>query len=371
MSADHTQETSVSTLRYCKQLTAQATLLACASLALLLASATLHAQALNPALQPVSGSQTKSYPALKKSKFVLGLSNISVVNTWRVQMIEEAKHEATQHAEIAQLVVTDAGGSASKQVADIEDLVARKVDALLVTAGSEDAVAGAVDKAYRAGIPVVIFSSDVNTQSYTTKILGDDAAFGKTGAEFLVKALQGKGKIVGVRGISGNSIDNDRWAGAMAVFQANPGIKVVATGFGNWAYDKGKQVCEALITAHPDLDGIWSSGGAMTQGCAEVLLENKLKLVPMTGEGNNGFLRIWQEMQLDSIAPQYPTWFGQQAVVAALRVLKGQSVAKDYLLRPPPITKDQVKSLYRADLNDAYWVGSSLPDAELKKIYSK
>lgn len=343
--------------------------------ALFVASATFAAAEssieLNPAIQPVEGSKTQSYKPSKKDSFVIGLSNISVVNTWRVQMIEETKYEATLHPEIKEMIVTDAGGDASKQVSDIENLLERGIDALLVAPGSEVALNGVLDKAYKSGIPVIIFSSNAGPANYTIKILGDDRAFGTAGAEFLVKALGGKGNIIGIRGISGNSIDNDRWAGAEDVFKKNPDIKIVDTGFGDWSYDKGKQVCESLLTAHPDVVGVWSSGGAMTQACAEVLNENGLPQIPMTGEGNNGFLRIWQEMKLTSVAPQYPTWFGQQAVIAALRVLKGQPVAQDYLLRPPAITVDDVAKYYRSDLNDSYWVGSSLPDASLQKIYAK
>ena len=312
---------------------------------------------LNPSVQAVEGSKTQTYEASKKKSFVLGLSNISVVNTWRVQMMEEAKYEATLHPEIKEMIVTDAGGDASKQVSDIEDLLARGIDALLVAPGSEVALNGVLDKAYKSGIPVIIFSSNAGPENYTVKILGDDKAFGAAGADYLVKALNGKGNIIAIRGISGNSIDNDRWTGVEEVLKANPDIKIIDTAFGDWAYDKGKQVCESLLTAHPDVAGIWSSGGAMTQACAEVLNENGLPLVPMTGEGNNGFLRIWQEMKLTSVAPQYPTWFGQQAVIATLRVLEGQPVAQDYLLRPPAITSDDVAKYYRDDLNDSYWVG--------------
>ncbi|HEV7254116.1 MAG TPA: ABC transporter substrate-binding protein [Mesorhizobium sp.] len=326
---------------------------------------------LNPALSPVQGSPMVDRPASTKDKFVLGFSNISVVNTWRVQMVEELKHEASLHPEIADLIVADAGGDVNKQVADIESLITRGVDALLVAPGSEVALNGALDKAHDAGIPVIIFSSNATPKNYTVKLLADDAQFGRDGAKYLAEAMGGKGNILSIRGISGNSIDNDRWRGVEEVLADYPDIKVLDQGFGDWAYDKGKQVCESLLIAHPDVQGIWSSGGAMTQACAEVAEENGLPLVPMTGEANNGFLRIWKEKDLQSVAPISPTWFGQQGVVAALRVLKGAPIAKDNLVNPAPITKDQIDQYYRPDLSDAYWVGSTLPDEKLREMYGK
>jgi ribose transport system substrate-binding protein len=338
-----------------------------------LASTSVLAQVaeLNPALSPVQGSPMVDVPASKKEKFVLGFSNISVVNTWRVQMVEELKQEASLHSEISEMVVSDAGGDVNRQVSDIESLVARGVDALLVAPGSEVALNNALDKAHDAGIPVIIFSSNATPKNYTVKLLADDAQFGRDGAKYLAETLGGKGNVLAVRGISGNSIDNDRFRGVEEVFAGHPDIKIVDQGFGDWAYDKGKQVCESLLIAHPDVQGIWSSGGAMTQACAEVAEENGLPMIPMTGEANNGFLRTWKEKDLQSVAPISPTWFGQQGVIAALRVLKGAPIAKDNLVNPAPIMKDQIDQYYRADLNDSYWVGSTLPDDKLLELYKK
>jgi len=326
---------------------------------------------LNKALSPVEGSPMVDRPASEKDKFVLGFSNISVVNTWRVQMVEELKSEASLHEQISEVVVADAGGDVNKQVADIESMITRGVDALLVAPGSEVALNNALDKAYDAGIPVIIFSSNATPKNYTVKLLADDAQFGRDGAKYLAEALGGKGNVISIRGISGNSIDNDRWRGVEEVFKDYPDIKVIDQGFGDWAYDKGKQVCESLLIAHPDVQGVWSSGGAMTQACAEVAEENGLPTIPMTGEANNGFLRTWKEKNLESVAPISPTWFGQQGVIAALRVLEGAPIAKDNLVNPAPITKDQIDEYYRPDLSDAYWVGSTLPDAKLLEMYKK
>ncbi|MGV3550956.1 substrate-binding domain-containing protein [Rhizobium sp.] len=326
---------------------------------------------LNSALSPVEGSPVVDKAASTKEKFVLGFSNISVVNTWRVQMVEELKYEASLHPEISEMLVSDAGGDVNRQVADIESFIARGVDALLVAPGSEVALNGALEKAYDAGIPVIIFSSNATPKNYTVKLLADDAQFGRDGAKYLVEALGGKGNIISIRGISGNSIDNDRWRGVEEVIKDYPDIKVIDQGFGDWAYDKGKQVCESLLIAHPDVQGIWSSGGAMTQACAEVIEENGLTMIPMTGEANNGFLRTWKEKDLKSVAPISPTWFGQQGVIAALRVLKGAPIAKDNLVNPAPILKDKIDAFYRADLSDAYWVGSTLSDEKLKEMYKK
>jgi ribose transport system substrate-binding protein len=348
-------------------------LLTGASMALALAAPAFAQDALGlrPDVQVMPNAHDVAEKPAKTGPFKIGFSNISIVNTWRVQMVAETKYEASQHKEISRFFVTDAGGSVNKQVSDIQDLIARGIDALIIAPGSETALNPAITRAYKKGIPVIIFSSDVKTPNYTSKILSDDAYFGRVGAEYLVKALNGKGKLIALRGIAGVSIDDDRWNAAQEVFKKYPDIQIIGSDYGDWAYDKGKRICETMVAAHPQIDGIWSSGGAMTQGCAEVLKENNRPLVPMTGEGNNGFLRTWDTMKLHSVGPISPTWSGAEAVIAALRVLEGKPLKSDYTSRPTPITDATIAAAFKPNLNDSYWVGSILPDATLTKMYGK
>lgn len=325
---------------------------------------------LNDGLKPAEAAKDVSQ-AKKDGPYRIGVSNISVANSWRVQMIEEARFQASQMQDVKDFIVTDAGGDVNKQIADVEDLIARKVDALVIAAGSETALNPVIAKAADAGIPVIAFSSDVTSDRYSIRLLADETYFGRVGGEFLVKTLGGKGKIIGLRGIAGIAADQQRWDGAKSAFDEAPGIEVLDTVQADWAYDKAKAACENLLIAHPKIDGIWSSGGAMTQACAEVFREAGLPLVPMSGEGNNGFLRIWKEYGLDSNAPLYPTWIGAEAVKAAVLLLSGAPMKSDYMLRPEPIAKDAIDTFYRPDLNDSYWVGSILPEETLKKTFGK
>jgi ribose transport system substrate-binding protein len=323
------------------------------------------------AVTPAAGAVDVVIKPSEKDRFTIGFSNISVVNTWRVQMVEEAKYEASLHPEIAEFLVTDAGSSVNKQISDIEDLMARGIDALVVAPGSETALNPVLERVYDAGIPVVIFDADASPARYTSKIIADERYFGEVGAAFLVEAMGGKGDIIGMRGIAGHAADTDRWEAANDVFARYPDIKVVDSAFADWAYDKGKQVCETLIAAHPEVDGIWSSGGAMTQGCAEVLVESGLPLIPMSGEGNNGFLRAWKKLGFPSVAPISPTFMGAQGVVAALRALKGQPLKNGYTLKPTPITTAEIDNFIKPELGDSYWVGSTLPQNILEQIHGK
>ncbi|MEP3438891.1 MAG: ABC transporter substrate-binding protein [Hoeflea sp.] len=348
------------------------------ALATLLLASTAYAQtevALHPGLGPAEGAtivDASRYEARRDGKYTIGFSNVFTGNSWVVQLLEEAQWRANQFPEIERYIVTDANFDPSKQVADVEDMLAQGVDAIVINPTSPVAIVPVLERAYDAGVAVIIVAADAETDKVTVRILADQVKFGRDGGKFLAEAMGGEGNVIALRGIAGISVDTDRWAGAAEVFAQHPGIKVVGEVYAQWAYDQGRQACESLALAHPQIDGVWSSGGAMTQACVEVFNELGRDLVPMTGEANNGFFGAWKENQaagFDSIAPQNPTWMVAEGVAAAVAVLNGQEVYNEYQVVAEPYTSVDLDALYRPDLNDSYWVGSILPDGKLKELY--
>ena len=132
--------------------------------------------------------------------YVIGLSNYSLGNSWRVQMMEEARFEADNNPMIKELVTTEANGDTAKQIADIEDLIARGVDAICITASNPKALIPVVDKAMAAGIVVVDFDNVVDTDNITAHVIVNQIEFGRTQAKWLVEAMDGKGKVVAFNG---------------------------------------------------------------------------------------------------------------------------------------------------------------------------
>jgi len=307
-------------------------------------------------------------PYKKNPPWRIGFSNISVVNTWRVQMVAELKYEASKHP-IKQLLITDAGGNASKQISDIEDLLAKNVDALLVTPTSPDALVPVLTQAYHAGVVIIIFNAKVNTTNYTAFLAADEVEFGKIGGAWLNKQLHGKGNIVALDGIAGNSVSADRFNGAKSQF--GPGIKILAHQPADWAYDKGKAVMENLLAAYPHIDGIYSQGGAMSQGAVEAILAANRPLVPITAEGSNGFLKIWAARHLHSIGPDEPTWQSGLALQLAIKALQGQALVKFVPLPLPTITDATLHRYVRPDLPDSFWANTHLPEKVIDQLYKK
>ncbi len=307
--------------------------------------------------------------------FTIGFSEHTLGVSWRVQSNEEFRYAAQQNPDVKNFIVTQANGDVSKQIADIEDLISQKVDAILINAGSPKALIPVINKAAAAGIVVVDFDNTTESdKAYHLTI--DQEEFGRLGAEFLVKALDGKGKIVCFNGVKGTGVSAGRYAGAEKVFQEYPDIEILATVFGGWDYATAKKAMESLFAAYPTIDGIWSQGGAMSEAIMDAYFERGQMPPPITGEDNNGFFRAWSKAKemdpnFDSISASCPTWISAEAMRLAIKVLKGEEVQRTTFIPVPTITKDNMLEYYKPDLPSSYYCNTQLPDDIVKKLFDR
>lgn len=304
-----------------------------------------------------------------KDKFTIGFSDVSLVNAWRVQARKSAEIKAKEWG--VDLKITDAGGDAKKQISDIEDLLTQNVDALVVSPAAPKPLAPIIERAAGSGIPVILWSGRVDSDAYTSEVVADDRYFGEVGGQYLCTVLGGKGNVIALRGIAGISVETDRYDGAKAKMDAC-GLKIVGEEYGDWAFAKGKKAAESLLAAHSDIQGVWSSGADMTRGAIEAFQEAKRPLVPMTGEPLNGFLKVWKQDDLKSIAPPYEPWQGAEAVKLAILALQGKEISKDYVLKSPPITDETLDENIRPKLPDDFWIDQGyLNDHEIDELFPK
>lgn len=321
-------------------------------------------------LAPTTQEQTRPNQFKKAGTWRIGVSTPGVGNTWIVQMIQEMRHAAAQRKEIVEFVFTEANWQPAKQVADVEDLLTRKVDALILAPMSAGVGAPLADKAVKTGIPVVVFGAFGKAMPSTVEIGAGGEVFGRQGGEFLRRELKGKGSVWAIRGIAGVDEETLRYNGFRKALEGSE-IRITQEVFGNWSYARGKQVCENLVLSGNTVDAIWFSGAEMTRACIDVFKESGKPLVPMTGEGNNGFLRVWKATGVKSVAPQFTPGVGAALVRATVALLEGKPLYRAYFSAPPAITQAELDRHFRPDLNDAYWLPSTLPEATLKESFKR
>lgn len=298
-------------------------------------------------------------------------------NSWSVQFAEEAKYEAALRRElISDLYITDSEGSVEKQVANMELLLAKNPDIILVCPLSQTALIPVLERAKAKGIPVVFYGGFARTPEIadliTAEVSVDDVWFGRVLAEWFVEKLGGKGNIICLSGLAGSDVAEDRWLGAQEVFSKYPGIKILAHEYADWSYAKAKLVVTNLLPAFPKIDGVWADGASMAVGALDAFIEAGRPAPLITGEDYNGLFKRWIKEGLEIIAVAKPTYIGSEAILTALKILRGEAVPKHIDLMPPIIVSSaDAAKFVRWDLSDEFWCHTRLPDSILKMLFGQ
>lgn len=308
--------------------------------------------------------------ASAEDKIKVGYDIYFLGNSWSVQLYEEFKWNAeNKFADKIDVTYVDSEGDISRQIANLEDLIAQEVDVIITTPNDTTALNSTLQDAMDEGIKVILLCAGIDGDQYDTLITVDEVEFGRVGAQFIVDQLEGKGKVIALNGISGLSTSEQRWQGAKEVFEANPGIEVLAVEDANWDYATGKTVTSDLLAAYPQIDGVWSQGGAMTLGAIEAFQAANRPLVPMSGEDNNGLMKAWKELGSAGVGCAKPTWLARVAIEEAIKMMNGETVEKDQIYPVQTITTDEIDNYVHPDLSDDVWCGTELPVEVLQEIF--
>ncbi len=331
-----------------------------------------------PSEAPPAGGDTPTSsdaPAPEKTAYKIGFSNVWVGNTWGVQCVNELEAFLKNNEQVSEYYIYNADNDVNKQISDIEDLIAKGVDMLILQPISAESVAAVVEEAYDAGIVVVDCTSPLSdaTDKYNVSVVARDYDFGYVGAKWLCEQLGGEGNIVCLDGMAGLAPAVLRMQGAMDAFNEYPGIKVLASEYANWDYATAKPVMENLLAAYDDIDGIWSSGGDMTRAAVEVWADSGREWIPMMGEDCNGFLKLWNQYKPDGlscVATSLPTWLFAYGAELGLQILNGTYTGeKDIIVEIPTITNEQVGEFVREDLSDSFWCGTRMSEEDIQALY--
>jgi ribose transport system substrate-binding protein len=297
-------------------------------------------------------------------------------NTWAIQFTRELFEEAEKYGDlIAEIVHLDANLEIPRQISSLEDVVAKGVDAIVIDPVSPTALGGVLEMIKQKNIPVIAASSQIPLEQVTAWVGRNDYEYGKVTAIWLAEKMGYSGNIIALSGVAGNPVAEERWKGAKDVFDQHPGIKVLTRQFAEWGFAQAKGVMASLLPAYPQIDGVWSGGGAMTQGAMQAFQDAGRELVPMVGEANNGFLLDWMKASdqgFESIAFNNPTNHTAIALRLALKALRGEPIPIRVDANAPYILNLDTAKLYaRPDLADGYWVGTSLSEETLKEMWSE
>lgn len=288
-------------------------------------------------------------------------SNASASNSWRLAMTEHVRYEIRRNPQIEAFHETDANDDPNQQIRDIEGLLTKGCDVLLVSPATMEDLKAPLDKAMEQGVPVVLIDRRVAGENFVSYVSANNCTMGRLQAEWLVEELNGQGQIVLLSGVKGSSVAEDRMRCAREVFAQHAGIEELDQAYANWSPVDGKQaMANFLQTYDSQIDGIWSDG-SQGVGAVQAYLEAGKPVPPITGADINLFLKQWKQNGFPAVAVSYPARVGQLSVNVALDILTGKPVQHMVDMPQIVITQENLDQYVRMDLPDGYW-GDSDPE---------
>ena len=286
------------------------------------------------ALAAISLSAQADAPKVgQKATYKVGFAQAENNNPWRI-----AETKSMQDAAAAcgwQLIVTDAGGSAAKQVADVDSMIAQKVDLIVLPPREEKPLIPAVMKAKKAGIPVILVDRNVDQKvakagkDYVTFIGSDFVDQGRRAAEWLVKASGGNATIIELEGTTGSSPANDRKRGFDTEIKKHSGMKIVASQSGDFNRDKGRQLAQSLLQANPTATAIYAHNDEMAVGAITALEAAGKKpgkdVLVVSIDGTKDALTAIAAGKMGATVQSSP-FFGPISCATAQRSAKGEKI---------------------------------------------
>ncbi|ASS94642.1 ribose ABC transporter substrate-binding protein RbsB [Peribacillus simplex] len=252
----------------------------------------------------------------------VGVSISTLNNPFFVSLKDGIEKEAKEKG--MKVTVVDAQDDTAKQISGIEDLILQKVDVLLVNPTDSTAISSAVQSANEAGIPVITIDRSSDEGDIETFIASDNVAGGEMAAEYLVKELGEKAKVVELEGVSGASATRERGKGFHNI--ADKQLDVLTSQTAEFDRTKGLNVMENILQGNKDVQAVFAHNDEMALGAIEAIKAAGKDIIVVGFDGNDDALKAVENGELKATIAQQPALIGVEAVNAAEKILKGDKV---------------------------------------------
>lgn len=296
----------------------------------------------------LSGGCEKAQQTTASGKPRIALIMKSLANEFFNTMAEGAKKHQSAHADSYDLIVNGIKNETdlAQQVNLVEQMIARRVSAIVIAPADSKALVTVLKRASEAGILVVNIDNKLDAEvlkqaGLHVPFVGPDNRLGarKVG-EVLAKQLKPGDKVVIIEGIPTAFNGQQRRLGFEEAMKA-AGMNIISTQSGNWEMDKANTVAAALLSEHPDLKAILCANDNMALGAvAAIQAANKTGRVLVVGFDNIGAIRpMLADGRVVATADQHADQLAVFGIEAALKILKGQAPPEDQTTAVDLITK--------------------------------
>lgn len=278
--------------------------------------------------------------------YTVGIANFTLGGPYFNGMDKAIQAEAKDKG--VETISTDANGDAAKLASNVEDLISRGVDVVIVSGGPLESAPAVLSSLSSADIPVVLVDRKFQTGEYTSWIGPDNEAIGISNGKFLENALPDGGKVAIIKGgPADNSIGLARTEGVRSVLDKNGAFTLVeAPDFGNWSSDGGIAVMENLLASNSDLSAVACENDAMCLG-AQRAIDNAGLTDQIIIAGVDGQLEALQAIAAGGnyvvTGLNDANQIGRLGLNRALDILDGKDVEKDTVVDSTQITVDNAQ----------------------------
>ncbi len=279
------------------------------------------------------------------AKYVVGLSMNTLTNPFFVD-VKEGVEKAAKELNV-ELYVTDAQDDPATQMKDIENLITKKPDAIIIDPCDSDAIVSSVEACNEAGIAVLTMDRESNGGEVVSHIGYDAIKSGKLAGGYLVDALGGKGKIVELQGIMGTNVAQNRSKGFNEIMEQNPDMEIIARQVANFNRAEGMTVMENILQANEHIDGLYAANDEMLLGALEAIeAAGRLDEINMIGcDAIDDTIEAIKAGKVEATIAEPPFFLGKAMLQASYDYLEGKEIEPYVLLENKLVTKDNVEGL--------------------------
>lgn len=293
----------------------------------------------------------------KPEVFTIGVSQCSV-DAWREAANNEIGQEALFYNNL-NLVFKSVRDDSQQQIADIEQFIEDGVDLLIISPNESSALSPVVEKAYDAGIPVVLYDRKVDSDKYTAFIGGDNRQIGSIAGSYTLSIIDGRKRIALIRGTRGSTADTERYEGFVSVLdqQKISGAAIAVEEYANFTREDARKAMGEILSKTREEDPydlVFAFNDEMAAGVYDAYVEAGMKkpfimgidaLLAADGTGTIPYI-------LDGMIDAsfiYPT--GGNAVISlAHRILMGEPFERENILSTEMVNRTNVR-VYQTQVN--------------------
>ena len=273
-------------------------------------------------------------------KYVIGVSQCSE-DIWRDKLNNELVMSTYQHDNVT-LKFASANDNDRLQKQQIEQFIKEGVNLLIVSPNQIHTISSVIDKAYDAGIPVILFDRKTDSRKYTAFIGADNYEAGHEIGYFIGQQLEGKGNIAEICGLQASSPAIERNRGFMDALKNYPDIKVVARVYGDWIKESGVTAMDSiLVQSKESFQYVFAQNDRMALGALQSIKKHKIKGIKIVGIDAlpvpGGGMENVRDGNLEA-SYIYPTR-GDSVMQLALNILEKKPYKRDNYLKGALVTK--------------------------------